>query len=126
MDRRSALMAVGGGVGLMALAAGNLARAQGGPEYGPAAGAGIPRTPMASMAALTAGVDVRQYGATGDGASDDTDSIRRAIVEAAKKSSVVFFPPGVYSVSRLEPSPASAWHGIAGASILKQRGHARS
>ena len=121
MDRRSALMAMGGGAGLMALEAGNIANAQTGTEFGPVAGAGVPNNPKATIAALAGGVDVRQYGAAGDGGSDDTAAIRRAIAKAAGKGGVVFFPPGVYSVSWLEPSSASAWHGIAGASILKQR-----
>ncbi len=119
MDRRSALMAMGGGAGLAALAAGNPASAQGRAEFGPPAGANPPNNPMVSIAT---GVDVRQHGAAGDGTSDDTGAIRRAVAKAAKESGIVFFPPGVYSVSRLEPAPASVWHGIAGASILKQRG----
>lgn len=52
-------------------------------------------------------INVRYFGARGDGASDDTDAIQRAIdsVPVAPgrvfwETPIVYFPPGVYVVSR--------------------------
>jgi hypothetical protein len=47
-----------------------------------------------------AGIDVRAFGATGDGVTDDTDAIQAAIDYAdGLGGGVVFFPPGDYLVS---------------------------
>lgn len=43
--------------------------------------------------------DVTAYGATGNGSTDDTASIKSAITDAEAVGGVVFFPPGVYCVS---------------------------
>ncbi|MBO0868805.1 MAG: hypothetical protein J2P15_09595 [Micromonosporaceae bacterium] len=45
--------------------------------------------------------NVRQAGATGDGKSDDTDGIQRAIDSARAGGGEVFFPPGTYLTRRL-------------------------
>ena len=46
--------------------------------------------------------DIREFGAQGDGQTDDTAAIQRAIDAAGKVSGGVRFPPGVYAVSRLQ------------------------
>src|SRR5262245_65804300 len=45
-------------------------------------------------------VSVRDAGAFGDGVTDDTAAIQRAIL-AIGDGGVVFFPPGVYRVTQL-------------------------
>ena len=40
------------------------------------------------------------FGAKGDGATDDTAAIQRAVDAANRAPGVVFFPPGVYLLSR--------------------------
>jgi hypothetical protein len=42
--------------------------------------------------------NVRDFGATGDGVTDDTDAIQRCLLQAATPD--IFFPPGTYLVSR--------------------------
>src|ERR1700676_2516943 len=50
----------------------------------------------------TAWVNVRTFGAQGDGLSDDTIAIQKAIDGAyASKGNVVFFPSGIYVVSQI-------------------------
>jgi len=44
-------------------------------------------------------VDVRAYGATGDGSTDDTLAIQAAIDSLPSTGGTVFFPPGVYLCS---------------------------
>ena len=43
--------------------------------------------------------NVKNYGATGDGSTDDTSFISAAITAAAVSGGVVFFPPGTYRVT---------------------------
>lgn len=50
--------------------------------------------------------DVRDYGAAGDGATDDTAAIQAALA-AASPSGAVFFPDGTYLVSSPLDKPAS-------------------
>ncbi|GIH14088.1 glycoside hydrolase family 55 protein [Rugosimonospora africana] len=45
--------------------------------------------------------NVRHFGAAGDGTTDDTDSLRKAISAAREHGGVVFFPPGTYLTRRL-------------------------
>jgi Pectate lyase superfamily protein len=50
----------------------------------------------------TAWVNVRTFGAQGDGLSDDTVAIQKAVDGAyARKGNVVFFPSGIYVVSQI-------------------------
>lgn len=44
-------------------------------------------------------VNVRSYGAVGNGIKDDTVAIQNAINAGNAKNKVVIFPPGVYKVS---------------------------
>src|SRR6202158_5668297 len=51
----------------------------------------------------TAWLDVRTFGAQGDGLSDDTVAVQKAIDGAyARKGNVVFFPSGSYIVSQIK------------------------
>ena len=43
--------------------------------------------------------NVKNYGATGDGSTDDTSFISAAITAAAVSGGVVFFPPGTYRIT---------------------------
>jgi hypothetical protein len=67
------------------------------------------RAPATQSAAGRGGViDVRDFGALGDDATDDYPAIARALAAARKageygsgaRGSIVFFPPGIYRVSR--------------------------
>ncbi|HOS44548.1 MAG TPA: right-handed parallel beta-helix repeat-containing protein [Armatimonadota bacterium] len=52
-------------------------------------------------AAITHAFDVTRFGAKGDGATDDTAAIQRAIDAAGEVSGAVWFPAGLYQTSRL-------------------------
>jgi hypothetical protein len=68
-------------------------------------------------------VDVKaDFGAIGDGATDDTAAIQAAIDRASLSSAaVVFWPSGVYRVSSLELYPAINYFGY-GATLLQAPG----
>jgi hypothetical protein len=48
-----------------------------------------------------AGADVRAFGAAGDGSTDDTTAVQRAIDSLAESGGTVHFPPGRYRVGAL-------------------------
>lgn len=50
--------------------------------------------------------NVRDYGATGDGQTDDTDAVSRCLREAFKKSGVAYFPAGTYRITQTLILPA--------------------
>jgi hypothetical protein len=60
----------------------------------------------------TAHIDVREYGATGDGKTDDTKSVQRALDAAGESQGVVFVPPGLYLCAELRMHPNTALVGI--------------
>src|SRR4051812_34545562 len=70
-----------------------------------ASGAPTPRTTPARLSDI---VNVKDWGAVGDGVTDDTDAIQAAIGYANVRGqpannvcgAIVFFPPGVYIVSK--------------------------
>lgn len=64
--------------------------------------------------------NVRDYGATGDGATDDTASINAAITAATPTKGVVYFPPGTYVVSM--SGSGSLRHAITVAAGITLRG----
>lgn len=47
-------------------------------------------------------VNVLDYGATGNGVSDDTTAIQAAILAAVNGNGVVYFPPGTYNYTHLD------------------------
>ena len=58
----------------------------------------------ASAAAIGSGViDVRDYKAAGDGKTDDTAAIQKALDKAAESKAVVHVPAGVFCCSKLKP-----------------------
>ncbi len=44
-------------------------------------------------------IDVRTFGAKGDGTTDDTEAVRKAIASVTVEGGVVYFPDGTYSLS---------------------------
>jgi hypothetical protein len=50
-------------------------------------------------------LNVQDYGATGDGTTDDTEAIQEAIQELPAAGGTVFFPPGTYKVTSQLPLP---------------------
>ena len=57
--------------------------------------------------------DVNDYGATGDGVTDDTTAILAANT-AAGTSGVVYFPPGQYIITASIPPSAAIYQGVSG------------
>lgn len=58
-------------------------------------------------------INAREVGATGDGKTDDTAALQRALDAAAKTSGGVFVPPGTYVTHELHMRPGIALIGIA-------------
>ena len=57
-------------------------------------------------------INVRQFGAKGDGTSDDTKAIQSAIDAAAARGGAVFVPPGIYRSAELQMRPHVALTGV--------------
>ncbi len=70
-----------------------------------------PETAAAQIVADTL-VNVRQFGAKGDGKTDDTKPIQTAIDAAAARGGAVFLPPGVYRSAALQMRPHVSLTGI--------------
>jgi hypothetical protein len=105
--------------------------------------AGVPRRrAIASVGALVAGAgvvgigagaygkdsaptadqqyNVRDFGAAGDGKTDDTGSLQKALDAARSTGGIVFFPPGVYLTRRLTLHSRTHLRGSGGdATVLK-------
>jgi hypothetical protein len=56
--------------------------------------------------------DARKFGATGDGTTDDTSALQRALDAAGKTSSAVLIPPGIYLTGELHVPAGVAVVGI--------------
>ena len=65
--------------------------------------------------------NVKVYGATGDGVTDDTQAILDAIA-AATTGGIIYFPEGNYSVTNLD-APASTWDNDVAIHILTDNIH---
>lgn len=57
-------------------------------------------------------INVREFGAVGDGVADDTAVLQRALEAAAGGSGTVFFPPGLYLTRELHVRAGTALVGI--------------
>lgn len=69
-------------------------------------------------------VSVRDFGAKGDGTTDDREAIQAAITAAADKRAEVFFPPGTYAVSG---APGAFWNlDVPGGVRLRGAGEAKT
>jgi hypothetical protein len=75
-------------------------------------------------------VNVKLYGATGDGTTDDTAAIEAADAAAALTKASLYFPPGTYSTTGLVPAQFAYWIGAnsqgeknpsEGSTIIKKR-----
>jgi hypothetical protein len=67
----------------------------------------------ASLAKGNAGlINVREYGAAGDGTTDDTAALQKTLDAAAKGSGGVFVPPGMYLTRELHVGGGTALVGI--------------
>ncbi len=70
---------------------------------------GLPASPGAADSEL---INARQHGAAGDGKTDDTSALQRALDAAGAKSGAVLLPPGVYVTSELHVRPGIALVGV--------------
>lgn len=57
-------------------------------------------------------VDARQLGAAGDGKTDDTAALQRALDAVGETSGALFLPPGVYLTGELHVRPGTAFVGM--------------
>ena len=57
-------------------------------------------------------LNVREFGATGDGKTDDTKAIQRALDAAGEVRGAVFVAPGVYLCADLQMRPNTALVGV--------------
>ena len=57
-------------------------------------------------------LDARAFGAAGDGKTDDTAALQRAMDAAAEKSGAVFLPPAIYLTGELHVRPGIALVGV--------------
>jgi hypothetical protein len=71
----------------------------GGVGLAPISGAGA-EAAGASVAAANSGVNARQFGAKGDGKSDDSTALQTALEAAQTKGPVCFVPPGLYRLDQ--------------------------
>jgi hypothetical protein len=51
------------------------------------------------------GLDVKQFGAKGDGSTDDTKALRAAFASIAKTGGTIYFPPGTYLTDVVDIRP---------------------
>ncbi len=98
--RRDFLVAAGAvGAGMLLAGAGGVAAAA------DEKNAGERSEPVAARNTL----NVRDFGATGDGKTDDTKAIQKALDSAAGTQGTVFVPEGSYMSGELRMSPGTAF-----------------
>lgn len=90
----------------------------------PAAGAVDPAEETYPASSFVVNVTKPPYAAKGDGASDDTDALQRAINENTGLHKVLFFPKGTYIVSRTLTWPKK-WAGRDNWGMTMLRGQSR-
>lgn len=79
----------------------------------------IPTLHSQTWATLPGYIDVKQYGAKGNGSTDDRTAINNAIAAAATFSGTVFFPPGSYRVTNfITSNPAVSLVGVPSKSLI--------
>ena len=72
-----------------------------------------PAAPQAAPATAPSSVDVRAYGAKGDGVADDTEAFRAAMAAVAAKGGVVSVPVGDYLIkTHLDVPPGVTLEGV--------------
>jgi len=69
-------------------------------------------------------VSVKQFGATGDGATDDTAAIQLAVDAVGKTGGTLLFPPGIYVVTSVGLRPGVRYLGY-GATIKRPAGQGK-
>ena len=81
--------------------------------------AGHHPTPPHPPAPVTPSVNVKSYGAMGDGTTDDTGSIQNAANAAAAMGQALFFPPGTYLHNSTVTFNGIVVNGSGGACVLQ-------
>ena len=119
--RRDIAKAAAAGGAFFAVGGSGAVGATGTPE-----GGGIESADAGGPAAQTTMLDVRSFGARGDGKADDTAAVQRAIDAAAEVNGAVFVSPGTYACSTVKTRHNVAVVGIpawdyrkGGGSVLK-------
>jgi hypothetical protein len=89
-----------------------------GAELVPMVQNGVTRKATLSSMQTTGGVSIKQYGAVGDGVTDDTAAIQAALDANAGS---VYIPPGTYLVSQINVPSNTYLYGAGASSTLKQK-----
>jgi len=83
----------------------------------------LPRQVSAGAEPISAGMlNIRDFGATGDGSTDDTKAIQQAMDKAALSNGSVFIPEGNYLCSELKVPQGIGLHGLPAWSYRKGMG----
>jgi hypothetical protein len=81
---------------------------------------GQTETATSNFTPLETGTNVRDFGATGNGTSNDTAAFERAMAEAARVGGVVYVPaPGTYRIASVTPPSNTRLQVQAGATLKK-------
>jgi hypothetical protein len=75
----------------------------------------LPKTISFALQRVNKVVNVRKYGAVGDGRQDDTSAIQSAI----NSGKIIYFPTGIYKVNGLKLRSDSTYYGDGDRSIIK-------